>query len=681
MTEFEELEAFGRNIQQDVIARADAAEDGAFRAEAFTELMIEYLAEASEIDDGISCPFEARGMRCSGYYLSEGNDRLDLFLAIPRLDGAAKTISKTEIDTAFRRLSTFLNKAINGIHEKLEEALDSFDMARSIWQAREELNHIRLFVVTDGLAKIERIENEMLHGIEVSSHLWDLRRIHRSVSSGIGHEAIHINFVEMHGRPIRCIISQPENGDYRCLLTVLPGNLLVEMYKRFGPQLLERNVRSFLQLRGKVNQGIRKTILHKPQMFLAFNNGLSVTASGLELEDHGDGIANLIAAEDFQIVNGGQTTGSIFRASHKDDADVSQLQVPVKITEILSNGDVEEIAPSISQSANNQNRVNMADFSSNHPFHRKVEELSRTIWAPPAPGLQRQSRWFYERARGQYHDALAQFRTPAQRKAFETIHPRRQMITKTDLAKFENTWSQFPHLVSRGAQKGYLAFMDVLDRRGHFLPDEAFFKRAVARAILFRETERIVSRQKFGGYRANIVTYTLAWLSHGTAKRVDLAAIWDMQGLSPALSRFIETLCHHAHRHITNAPGGQNITEWCKKETCWEKFRDHEIAIPAAVEDELLSRDRAQTSGNSHALEEQMTDEEIELISRISEVSADTWFALSAWAKDTQSLQPWQRSLSYSLGKLAQNDKRPSRKQALHGDGLITEARTLGFRG
>ena len=681
MTELEELEAYRRNIQQDVIARADAAEDGAFRAEAFTEIMLETLADVGEIDDGISCPFEARGMRCSGYYLSEDNDRLDLFLTIPRLDSELSTTPKSEIDTAFRRLSAFLDKALDGIHQELEEALDSYDMARSIWQARDDLSHVRLFVITDGRARIERIENEMLRRIEVSSHLWDVQRIHRSISSGIGHEAIHVNFSQMQGHPVRCIISQPENGGYRCLLAVIPGDLLVKMYKRFGPQLLERNVRSFLQLRGKVNQGIHKTILDEPQMFLAFNNGLSVTASGLMIEDHGDGTVDLISAEDFQIVNGGQTTGSIFRASRNDGVDASQLQVPVKITEILSNGNVEEIAPRISHSANNQNRVNMADFSSNHPFHRKMEELSRSIWVPPAPGMQRQSRWFYERARGQYHDSLAQNGTPAQRKAFEAIHPRRQMIAKTDLAKFEHTWSQLPNIVSRGAQKCYLDFMDVLDRRGHFLPDEAFFRRAVAKAILFKETERIVSRRRFGGYRANIVTYTLAWLSHMTAKRVDLEAIWNLQGPSPALSGFIDVLCVHVHGYITNPPGGQNITEWCKKAACWEKFHDTEIEIPAAVESELLSRDKAHTRGKNHALEEQTTDEETAMIACVSAISSETWFGLSAWAKDTQSLQPWQRSLSFSLGKLARNGKSPSRKQAFQGEVIMSQARKLGFRG
>lgn len=680
MSEAEDLQAYARNIQQDVIARADAAEDGALRAEAFTELMFDYLVDAAEIDDGIATSFEARGIRCSGYFLSEDNDRLDLFLAIPLLDGLAGTLPKNEVDTAFKRLSTFLSKALGGIHEAREEALAGYDMARSIWQARGDLSHVRLFVVTDALASIDRIENEMLGEIEVSSHLWDLRRLHRAVSSGASREPIRVDFTKLNGVPIRCIAATPEGGGYRCLLAIFPGNLVVKMYQQFGPRLLERNVRSFLQLKGKVNQSIRKTIIEEPQMFLAFNNGLSITASGLVLEDHEDGTVDLLAADDFQIVNGGQTTGSIFRAARKDKAEANRLQVPVKITEILPGGDVEEIAPRISQSANNQNKVNMADFSSNHPYHRRMEELSRSVWAPPAPGAQRQSRWFYERARGQYHDALAQNRTPVERKAWEAIHPRRQMISKTDLAKFEHSWSQLPHIVSRGGQKCYLDFMDLLERRGTFVPDEPYFHRVIARALLFKETERIVSRQKFGGYRANIVTYTLAWLSHHSAKRVDLEAIWGSQGLSPELAAFIETLSVHANEHVTNPPGGQNVTEWCKKEACWERFRDFVLSIPSAVENQLVNREKVKVRNSSHALEEHASREEVELIARVGAIPADSWFNLAAWAKDTQTLQPWQRSLSFSLGKLARDDKAPSRKQAMHGESIMAEARVLGFR-
>jgi len=680
MAEQEDLQQYALNILQDVIARADAAEDGALRAESFAELMFEHLVDAGEIDDGIVCPVDGRGIRCSGYYLSEDNDRLDLFLVVPRLDGSVSTTPKTEVETAFKRLGTYLEKALEGLYKQQEEALSGYDMSRAIWEAREDLSHIRLFVITDGLATIEQIQSRMLGSVEISSHLWDLRRLHRAVTSGSNREPIHVDFARF-GAPLRCITASPQDSGYRCLLTIMPGDLLVEMYRQHGPRLLERNVRSFLQLRGKVNQGIRKTILDEPQMFLAFNNGLSVTATGLRINENEDGTAELLSADDFQIVNGGQTTGSIFRAWRKDKAEASRIQVPVKITEILSDGDIEEIAPRISQSANNQNRVNMADFSSNHPFHRRMQELSRSIWAPPAAGMQRQSKWFYERARGQYHDALAENRTDAERRKWELIHPRRQMITKTDLAKFEHSWSQLPHIVSRGGQKCYLDFMDAVDKRGNFEPDETYFHHAVARAILFKQSERIVSKQKFGGYRANIVTYLIAWLSHHTAKRIDLDSIWAGQELSDPLASFIEILSVHAHAHVTTPPGGQNVTEWCKKEVCWERFRETRIEIPADVEAGLLSREKARTATSASVLEEQISSSESEQVERIALVPAQTWFELAAWAKDTQTLQAWQRSLSFSLGKLAGSGKKPSRKQAMHGEKIIEEARSLGFRG
>jgi hypothetical protein len=680
MAEIDELQAYAMNILQDVIARADSAEDGALRAESFAELMFEHLVDAGEIDDGIGCAVEGRGIRCSGYFLSEDNDRLDLFLVVPRLDGAAGTVPKAEIDAAFKRISAYLEKALGGLHREREEALSGYDMSRAIWEARDDLSHVRLFVITDGIATVDQIESHMLGSIEVSSHLWDLRRLHRAVSSGASREPIHVDFPKL-GAKLRCMIASPPNSGYRCLLTIMPGNLLVEMYRQHGPRLLERNVRSFLQLKGKVNQGIRKTIIDEPHMFLAFNNGLSVTATGLRIEDHDDGTADLVAADDFQIVNGGQTTGSIFRAWRKDKVDPRLLQVPVKITEILSDGDIEEIAPRISQSANNQNKVNMADFTSNHPFHRRMQELSRSIWAPSAGGIQRQSRWFYERARGQYHDALAENRTDAERRKWELIHPRNQLVTKTDLAKYEHSWSQLPHIVSRGGQKCYLDFMDALDQRGTFEPDERYFQRSIARAILFRQSERIVSRQKFGGYRANIVTYLIAWLSHHTAKRIDLDAVWGAQELPAALATFIEVLSVHAHAHVTTPPGGQNVTEWCKKEACWERFRDTFIEIPANVESGLLSRDKAQAGPSTSVLEEQSSAAESAQVDRVASVPAQTWFNLAAWAKDTQTLQGWQRSLSFSLGRLAGAGKKPSRKQAMQGEKIIEEARSLGFRG
>jgi hypothetical protein len=162
---------------------------------------------------------------------------------------------------------------------------------------------------------------------------------------------------------------------------------------------------------------------------------------------------------------------------------------------------------------------------------------------------------------------------------------------------------------------------------------------------------------------------------------VDLDAIWNAQALPPALADFIAAVSVHANAHVTTPPGGQNITEWCKKELCWERFRDLEIAIPAGVQQLLITREERTRRSSNHTLEEQTTVEEDEVIARVSAIASETWFSLSAWAKDTQSLQPWQRGLSFSLGRLASQGRAPSRRQAAHGERILAEARELGFRG
>lgn len=679
MSDSKELEEFAANILQEVMARAESYDDGALREEEFTGLCIEYLTEAGELDDGQARHHQARGLKSSGYALSDDGDRLDLFVSAPVLSGNVETVTKTDVETGLKRLRNFLVKALEGYHQGLEEASDGFDMALSIWQARDDLARIRLYFLTDGVTRIEKLENERIGGAEVSYHVWDLRRIYQAMISGRGREQIEIDFTEFPGGGLDCLVGDPGTGKYRSFLGVMPARMLVDLYSRYGPRLLERNVRSFLQLRGKVNKAIRATIRDEPDMFLAYNNGLSITAEGVEVESLGSGMVRIRSAKDFQIVNGGQTTGSVYRACIKDGLDVDGILVPIKITEILRESSVEEIAPRISLYANSQNRVSVADFSSNHKFHIKVEELSRTIWAPPAEGLQKQTRWYYERARGQYMDDKSREGTPARRKKFEALNPRRQMIAKTDLAKFENTWNQLPHIVSRGAQKSFLYFMDQLDKRGGFEPDEAYFRNLVAKAILFRKTERIVSDQKFGGYRANIVTFTLSWLYHDTAQRIDLEAVWAQQDLSSSLYDTIETICHKAHAHIISPPGGANITEWCKKEACWEDFRTAEISVPEGLRAELRKKSAVTQRKASVAAIEEANPEELALIEEVALVPAEVWFALSGWAKETGNLQGWQRGIAYSLGQRAGRNQEPSRKQAIQARKILQEAERLGF--
>ncbi len=478
------------------------------------------------------------------------------------------------------------------------------DLAQRIGELKESLARVRLFLFTDGLTTMEEVPNANINGIEVSYHLWDIRRLFRCWSSGARREVIEIDFVSIFGEPIPCLSASPPSGEYTSYLACLTGPMLVELYSRFGPRLLERNVRCFLQARGNVNKGIRATILGEPSMFLAYNNGLAATAQTIETMVLPNGAIGIKRTVDFQIVNGGQTTGSIYHAVRKDDADVSAIRVPLKLTVLADPTRIETVVPNISRYANSQNKVNTADFSANNPFHLGIEEHSRTIWAPPVDGSQRQSRWYYERARGQYQDDKNRNKTSAMKKQFEIIHPSAQMFTKTDLAKFENTWAQLPYVVSKGAQKNFVDFTVRLDNRGRVEVDERYFHRLVAKAILFRSAEKIVHRQQYGGYRANIVTFTVALIARLTAQRIDLDRIWREQRLTCALEEeaILDTSLH-VHRHITQPPGGGNVTEWCKKEACWDALCEKDITIPKSLEKELISAGKDAGAGGDSGID------------------------------------------------------------------------------
>jgi len=673
------FDEFAKKFQQEVISQSQVEDDESFREDQFTEIMMEYLTEKDEIDNPIVCYYynKPRGIKVNGYTVSENEECLDLFISIYYGDVPPSRVPKSDIDTAFKRVYNFLIKAFGDYHLDLEEASPVFDLANRIHELKDALINIRLFLLTDGIVKVESKDDLNENNLSISYQVWDMQRLFRLCSSGKKRETIEVDFENEFGGSIPCLPMKESNPDYVTYLAIIPGKTLVELYGKYGPRLLEKNVRSFLQVRGNVNKGIRKTIIDEPHMFLAYNNGLSATAEKIEITSS-NGESRIKCARDFQIVNGGQTTASIYHAYRKDKADVSNILVQVKLTVLKDSSKIDSFVPKISRYANSQNKVSVADFSANNPFHIKLEELSRTVWAPAPPGMQLQTRWYYERARGQYLDEKGREGTAARKNAFEITNPKRQKFTKTDLAKFGNTWNQLPYIVSRGAEKNFNEFMVILKERGEFQPDRTYFEHLIAKAILFRQTEKLIQKQQYGGYRANIVTYTLALISHKTAQRIDLDRIWKEQSISPVLMDTIIRVSEAVHRHITTPPGGRNITEWCKKEQCWKDLLALDIKMPDELENEFI-----RTDGKERARVDKGIDspdsEDHEKILEVMKVQVETWFKIAHWAKETGNLKPWQRSLSFSMGNLAKRGREPSRKQAAQALIILEDARRLGF--
>ncbi len=581
------LEQFAQDLQQEVLVKAGTEDNPQLREDAFTEVVLERLAEHNDVTNAEVCYHNALGRgklpaaKLNGWALSGDGATLDLFVALYRGDGGKESVPKSEVSDHFKRLRGFLRRAREGFHTQLEEASDAFEVARRIHEATDTLTTVRLFFLTDGVVKSGGIEQEQMPGIELRYELWDLVKLSRL---RVGERTvIELDFAKSYGGPVSCLATG-SMGEYRTFLAFFPAPLLAKIYGEHGQRLLERNVRAFLQAKGKVNKGLQQTLREEPQRFLAYNNGLCCTAAEVRLEEGKDGHARLKWVSDFQIVNGGQTTASIYHAWKKEKTDISTVVVQVKLTVLNDPEQVADMVPLIARYANSQNKVNAADFSANGPFHHQLEKMSRLIWAPAQSGLERGTHWYYERARGSYLDDKARAGTPARRRDWEQNNPAAQKFGKTDLAKFEHAWVGLPHLVCRGAEKNFLEFAQRMEDDGEPQVDLNHLHYVVARAILFRTAEKLVSAQEFGGYRANIVAYTLAWLAERSDRRVDLNRIWAEQRVPQATQEAITAVCQAANEHLLGQTG--NVGEASKKEECWRTFCERRIALNPAWEAE-----------------------------------------------------------------------------------------------
>ncbi|RDE05975.1 AIPR family protein [Sphingomonas aracearum] len=630
MTE-QTTEEFFHDFRQEMLAEADST----FQLEAFMEIVSGELIETGFIEGFEHCPFKApRGMRVDGYWFND-EGAVDIFIADFDCRRDLQTLTKTEMDAAFRRGVNFFEASLKGALEP-DVTTPEYGLVRQLMDRRPLLQQVNFFLVSERVLsdRIQALPDNEVSGIRATYHIWDIARFQRQRSSRGHKEALDIDFMKVFGHGIKCLPANLGSDSYQSYLIVMPATVLAKLYQEYSARLLEQNVRTFLQARAQVNKGIRATIMNEPRMFFAYNNGITATAQGVEtvLTDGGLEIRRLT---DLQIVNGGQTTASLFHTQRKDKADLSDIFVQMKLS-VIDSEQSEMVVPRISEYANTQNRVNAADFFSNHPFHVRMAEFSRRIWAPALQGTQRETKWFYERARGQYIDAQSKL-SQAEQKRFKAEYPKTQMFTKTDLAKFENVFDDHPRWVNLGSQKNFARYAARIGKEWDKSADsfnEFYYKRAIARGILFRATEKLVSAQPWynGGYRANIVAYTLSMLGKIAADRklsVDYQRIWNAQAVDETLSGALAVIAKAVSDDITQPPAGiSNISEWCKKEGCWGRLSERSSHIADLLDDAfwsgLISADNNREEAKT-ARQTQKIDNGIEAQRRVFDTPAAHW--------------------------------------------------------
>jgi len=645
--------------------------------DAITNDILEYAIDSGEVIAHELCHYKVRGIKINAWNYDEENEAVDLFITIFKSEQRLTKVSDKEIQDAFNKAENFFWQAREGkLSKKVDESDTTvFDLVQIIEQTKDEVKNVRIFVLTNGQASVEVIPdaNEQ-NGIYIDFQLWDIERVHQQYLIRSGKQKIEIDFQSDFNYKLQCLHMDKVSEKVDAYLAIIPGKILAQIYGRYRQGLLEKNVRTFLQFKAKVNQGIRDTIRNSPDMFFAYNNGISTTAERVDIEFE-NGIPYITRIENWQVVNGGQTTASIFATSTEKEIDLSKVFVQMKISVVLKRDKMSEIVPKISRFANTQTIIKDSDFSSNSDYHIAVENFSRTEWVPAKTGGKATNKWFYERARGQYLDEKTK-RVGKEVKVFDKEYPKKQKFTKTDLAKFEMSWWQRPFDVGKGAENNFKVFTKELSGQKNDVTNK-YYKRLIAKAILFKEIDKIVAKKNLGGYKANMVSFTLSWLSYKSNKKLDLDNIWENQEISEAVHSMIEIMIDIVWKHINNpSKAGMNIGEWCKKQECWLSLKDKYIDTDI-MNDEI--RKDADTYVESDLVGQELSPQESMMIEEAVKVKSEKWFALAKWAKENNRFTPFDRKLSYNLGVLANRRAILTPKQAKNALRILKQAKDDGF--
>lgn len=648
----------------------------------FIRYVTELLIDSEEIDDFTECYFSIIGrwrkkVQIDGYHFDEVDKTCVIVICDFSNELKLSTLNNGQIDTLYEKMKGFVTNALDGyISTHCEESSLGYSFARDIQERFNEISKFRFYIFTDSVLSknVKNIKKDPIEDKPVDLNIWDITRLYNIAISKTGKESIEINFKDFGISGLPCVKAVTSiQKEYESYLAVIRGDVLAKIYLEHGARLLEGNVRSFLSIRGKVNKEIRKTILNEEEMFFAYNNGIAATATTITYEVGRDGL-EITSAKDLQIINGGQTTACIANAILQDKKDVSNIFIAMKLS-VVNHDIAEEIIPIISRCANSQNKVDEADFFSNHPFHIRMEEHSRKTFAPAINGNQYQTLWFYERARGQHVQEQMKL-TSSQRTKYLLKNPKSQVIKKVDLAKYVNTYWCRPHQVSKGAQASMRAFATTIEerwRQSDVIYNAHYYKKVVCLAILYKHTEKIISNQKWyqevKSYRANVVTYSLSIIFYYIrtqlkGKQLDFKRIWNNQTLYPELEEQLIITTKEVYDFITSPDRPtQNVTEWCKKEGCWQRAQKVEWNFNNDFKKTLIMKSE-DVEEQVRAKKEQRLENDINTEIAVIQLGEKYWKKVYGWGVEQKVLTPIDMDFLKIVCSFEESGKMPSSRQA-----------------
>lgn len=583
------------SLNQDVERNALAA--GSLTREEFFLVYSKLVAEAGDTPEELEPALFKQLKNCEvdGYHFELGEDSNptgDLYIATCDYSGTdeLRTINSDDIKKHLLGIASFVNIALAS-DKKIESQVDSteYQLAILMRQNSEMIKRIKYLIFTNAVLDVHEqiIEPINVQGVEILTNVVDLRRY--SNMSRTGYDTISINIKDYSSLQIPCLKAFSESSDIESYLFVMQGDILANIFHQYGQRLLEQNVRTYLRNQSKVNKGILETIQSEPTMFLAYNNGLTTTASSIECNRSSDGSLSIVSIKDFQIVNGGQTTASIYYAKQSKKYDLSKVFVQIKLS-VVTKDKIHEVVPSISRYANSQNKVQDTDFAATTAVQMKIKQLSLEVNSPLRPGELHSARWFFERMRGEYRYKTL-YASKSEKKKIEAEYPKSQLIEKTDLAKWVLSFDCRPYTVSQGAQKAFAHYWKTLKDYEINQVNEDWFKSTVAKGIIFRALDNAIGKTDWyrdkKAFKAQNITYTIAQSVHqieASGYRLNLPRIWEEQRVPSKLLTWFLGVAEGVHPIINNPPSGtsntSNPAEFCKKDFCWTEYVKDNVTVP-----------------------------------------------------------------------------------------------------
>lgn len=647
-----DIEDFRKQFIDDI--RNDASLEGTDPESYFIERVLNQLEELNQLSDPIPMSVEIRNARrqilaFDGYAYDEADGSIVLITSefSNQRDSIPPVLTNSRIDELVLRMQRFIDEAVNGnIRNFCDDADPAIIIANEFRKkigkgmtATEILRFKFIIISNYTLSKqVKNISQPDFLGRTVDLNVWTLERFFQTYISNSS-EVLEIETNEFGCDGIPCLKADlGEQRNYDVFLGIVPGMFLARIYDRYGSKLLQGNVRAFLSFRGNVNRGIRSTIMKEPENFFTYNNGIAIVARAVKFSPDN---AKILYFRDLQIINGGQTTASLASAMIKDEAPkgLDSIYVPMKLTVLNVDDDMSEeqiqnyndLTKTISECANSQNAVKPADFFSNHPFHVKMEQLSRRMMAPPVGGKPYQTVWFYERSRGQWEQEQFKLKD-RQRDLFKEKYPKDQIITKEKLAKCYNAILMHPDQVCKSSAdnfKIFAPFIDSIYENDRDSINEEFFKKCVCSIIIFDTLDRLINKEDWypkGGNKAQITPYAIAKMMTLLSKGSDLdwISIWNKQTIYPALAEELLRLSYFTHRYLEEKAAGGLVRSLSRLAGTWGDFKSEPYEFSEEFIRSLISKEETRTA-EQNAKRAHKFNSKIDASVEIFTLGADYW--------------------------------------------------------